>query len=104
MNYTTSTVIALLIGAVVTINGFVVNVPELLNHTKSVVNRANTQQLATVLEIYYLDHEAYPDVKGGEELVNTLENGGYIRNRPLDPKVFQYETKDNNQDYSLTLK
>ena len=98
-----STIIASLLGSVLLVNGVLVNTDDVINQAKASVNGANVHQLATVMEIYYMDHDTYPKVSGGEALINTLESEGYIRNRPLDPKVFAYESKANGQDYSLAL-
>lgn len=97
------TVISLILGTVITVNGIAIHADDILNQAKSAVNGANTHQLATVMEIYYSDHNSYPNVSGGEALIDTLESEGYIQNRPIDPKVFMYEPKANGQDYSLTL-
>ena len=98
-----SSLITTLLGSVLLINGVLVNTDDVINQAKASVNSANVHQLATVMEIYYMDHDTYPNVSGGEALINTLESEGYIRNRPLDPKVFAYESKSNGQDYSLAL-
>lgn len=98
-----SSLITTLLGSVLLINGVLVNTDDVINQAKASVNGANIHQLATVMEVYYMDHDTYPNVSGGEALINTLESEGYIRNRPLDPKVFTYESKANGQDYSLAL-
>lgn len=98
------TAISLIIGTVIMVNGIAVNTDDILNQAKSAVNGANVHQLATALEIYYLDHEAYPNVSGGQALVDTLEQEGYIQNRPLDANVFAYAVKDGGENYSLALK
>ena len=96
-------IISLLIGTVVTVNGVILQSEDIINSAKSAANGANLHQLATVVELYYSNHDAYPNVSGGEALVDTLESEGYIRNRPLDPTVFKYEPKNNGQDYELKL-
>lgn len=98
-----STIIATLLGSVLMVNGVMVNTDDIINQAKASVNGANVHQLATVMEIYYMDHNTYPNVSGGEALINELETGGYIQNRPLDPSAFNYEAKLNGQDYSLKL-
>lgn len=103
MNTLLQTTLALLIGSVITVNGITANVDDITASAKSAVNGANVHQIATVLELYYSDHNAYPAVNGGEELVNLLEQDGYIMNRPLDASVFAYEVKDSGQNYSLKL-
>lgn len=95
--------IASALGSALLVNGVLIHTDDAINQAKASVNGANMHQLATVVELYYSDHDEYPNVSGGEALIDTLESGGYIRNRPLDPKVFNYEPKQNGQDYSLTL-
>jgi len=103
MNTLLQTTLALLIGSVITVNGITAHVDDITASAKSAVNGANVHQMATALELYYSDHNSYPAVSGGEELVNTLEHDGYIMNRPLDASVFAYSAKDNGQNYSLKL-
>lgn len=98
-----STIIASLLGSVLLVNGVMLKTDDIIDQAKASVNGANVHQLATVIEIYYMDHDSYPNVSGGEALINTLESEGYIKSRPLDPKVFQYELKSGGEDYSLTL-
>lgn len=98
-----STIISALLGSVLLVNGILLHTDDIISQTKTSVNGANVHQLATVIEIYYMDHDTYPNVSGGEALINTLESEGYLRSRPLDPNVFKYELKNNGQDYSLTL-
>lgn len=99
-----ATTIASLIGTTVMINGLTLSVDDILGETKSVVNRANIHQLATVLEIYYSDNNRYPLASGGEALISELSQKGYIRNEPLEPSVFNYEAIENGQEYKLDLK
>ncbi|MFA6552548.1 MAG: type II secretion system protein GspG [Candidatus Paceibacterota bacterium] len=97
------TTLSLLLGATIMIGGVAIHADDIIGDAKSAVNGANVHQLATVLEIYYSDHNQYPNVQNGEELVNKLSAEGYIQNRPLDPTVFTYEIKSNGQDYSLSI-
>jgi type II secretory pathway pseudopilin PulG len=98
-----SSIIAALLGSVLMVNGVMLHTEDIVNQAKASVNGANIHQLATVIELYYSDHDSYPNVSGGENLINTLETEGYIKSRPLDPNVFNYEPKANGQDYSLKL-
>lgn len=98
-----STIIASILGSVLLVNGVLINTDDVVNQAKASVNGANIHQLATAVEVYYLDHSTYPNVSGGEALIQTLESEGYIRNRPLDPKLFKYEIRDDGEDYSLAL-
>jgi len=103
MNSLFQSLIVVSLGTVLTVNGVLVHASDLISTTKNVVNQTNVAQLETVLELYYSDHNSYPDVSGGKALVDTLESQGYIQNEPLDPTVFNYQPKDNDQNYSLTL-
>ncbi len=98
-----STIVATILGSVFLVNGVLVHASDVIGEAKASVNGANVHQLATVMELYYSDHDTYPTVSGGEALIETLQSEGYIRNRPLDPSVFVYKPKSNGQDYSLTL-
>ena len=98
-----STIIASVLGSVLLVNGVMLKTDDIIDQAKASVNGANVHQLATVMEIYYMDHDSYPNVSGGEALIDTLESEGYIKSRPLDPSVFQYELKSGGEDYSLTL-
>ena len=98
-----STLIAAALGSVLVVNGVMINSDDIINQAKASVNGANVHQLATVIELYYMDHDSYPNVSGGEALVNELATEGYIQNRPLDANSFNYESKLSGQDYSLTL-
>lgn len=96
-------VFSLIAGMTLVVNGMSVDVDELLDHTKDTVNQANVHQLATVLELYHLNHGTYPEVEGGEALIELLGSEEYIRNRPLDPSVFAYSTERNGQEYRLEV-
>lgn len=98
-----STIVATILGSVFLINGVLVRASDVIDQAKVSVNGANMHQLATVVELYYSDHDTYPNVTGGKALIETLQSEGYIRNRPLDPDVFTYEPKNNGQDYFLTV-
>lgn len=97
-------IISLLIGSVVVINGVAMDSETIINDAKDTVNQANVHQIATVLEIYYLDHDAYPSVEGGEALFDLFEEERLVRNRPLDASVFHYTALKNGQDYELEVK
>ena len=98
-----TTIIYAILGSVMLVNGVLVHTDDIINQAKASVNGANMHQLATVIELYYSDHNFYPNVASGKDLIDTLESEGYIQSRPLDPDVFKYEPKSNGQDYSLKL-
>ncbi|MDP2593123.1 MAG: hypothetical protein Q8P52_00525 [bacterium] len=102
-NWLTS-LIALLVGSVITINGVVVNSDDLIASATSAVNGANFHQIATVLEVYYMEHGEYPKATSGEELMDIFEKESMIRNRPIDADVFEYRTTQNGNDYILKIK
>ena len=103
MTKLTLIIMPVILGTLLTVNGALIKTDDILAETRSVVNGANMHQLATVIELYYSDHNFYPNVSGGEALVDTLEQGNYIQSRPLDPSIFNYEPQKNGQDYSLKL-
>jgi len=97
-------IISTLIGSVVMVNGALLNSEDVINTAKNTVNQANVHQIATVLELYYLNHDQYPTVEGGEALIDLFKEEKLIRNRPLDASVFHYTTIANGQDYELSVK
>ena len=98
-----STIIYTILGSVLLINGVLIHTDDIISEAKTAVNGANRHQLATVIELYYSDNDFYPNVTGGENLVNLLEQEGYFQSRLLDPNVFMYESKANGQDFTLKL-
>ncbi len=92
-----------LIGTTITIGTTAMRAEDIVDSAKSAANTANVHQIATVLELYYDDHQTYPDVDTGPELIDELVAGNYLRSRPLDASVFAYTPRDNGQDYALTL-
>ena len=89
--------------ATIVVNGVVMKAPDILASANSAVGAANVHQLSTALELYYLDHNSYPVVSNGTQMVDTLYTGGYIQSKPADSSIFQYEEKNNGNDYSLTV-
>ncbi|HUA09834.1 MAG TPA: prepilin-type N-terminal cleavage/methylation domain-containing protein [Candidatus Acidoferrales bacterium] len=62
---------------------------------------ANLKEIATALEEYQTDHEAYPDVTGATNVTNTEPNlGQYLRQTPIDPVApagfYQYQVANYN--------
>ena len=49
------TTTAILVGSTLMINGLLVNSDSVINEAKTVVSQANVHQLATAMEMYYLD-------------------------------------------------
>ncbi len=48
-------------------------------------SKSNLKELATALETYYVDNQAYPN----DVTLNILATGAYIRALPLDPCTLQ---------------
>ncbi len=103
MNSLLASIIATVLGSTLIINGLNVRVDDILDSAKLAVNQTNVYQLDTALELYYSDHNAYPDVSTGTALVDLLESEGYITSRPLDPGVYEY-TLTETGGYKLVLK
>ena len=95
-----------LIGSVIVINGPALRSEDIVASAQSAANGANIHQLATALEVYYSDHDAYPQVSagtpGGASMIDALYDAGYIRNKPNNPEAFRYELKSNG-DYLLEV-
>lgn len=98
------TLIATLIGSIITIGSISMPAEDIINNAKSATNGANLHQIATVLELYYSDNQSYPTAQDSQKLINELKTKDYIQTVPLDASVFVYTVKDNGQDYSLRLK
>jgi len=98
-----ASMIIAIIGTLAT-KGITAKAEDILNKTQGVVDQANVSQLSTAVELYYLDHNSYPPAADGIQLINILENGRYIRNRPSNPSAFQYQMAAGSNDYILTLK
>lgn len=97
-----ATLIAIIAGTTIVINGVFLNNNDVLEEAKRVSNLTNRHQLATVLELYYLDHNTYPEVTSGTALIETLYNEGYLDTKPRDPSIFKYKI-NNQEDYSLSV-
>jgi hypothetical protein len=105
MQKTISTVVSLLIGSIMTVNGINAIKPEEATATAAaVVNEANVYQLTTALELYYSDHDAYPAARDANTMVTILEDSGYLRKAPADASIYEYRVSANQSDYTLKLK
>lgn len=92
-----------LIGGTIMVNGVLLKADDIIASATSAANTANVHQFATVLELYYSDHNSYPQVTGGPAMIDELYDEGYLRSKPLDSTVFEYSSKEGGQDYSLTV-
>lgn len=92
-----------LIGGTIMVNGVLLKADDIIASATSAANTANVHQFATVLELYYSDHNSYPQVTGGPAMIDELYDEGYLRSKPLDSTVFEYSAKAGGQDYSLTV-
>ena len=95
--------ISTLIGSTVIVGGISLSSQDIVNSAQSATNSVNIHQIATVLELYYSDHQRYPNATNAEKLIDELVKQDYVRTRPIDESVFHYTSKSNGQDYSLTL-
>jgi hypothetical protein len=97
-------IIAFTAGAILTINGISTKAENILAGAEQAANTANIHQLSTAIELYYLDHNTYPDAVGGSELVNILESEHYIKSRPANPSTFAYQPTSDGNNYNLSIK
>ena len=97
-------ILPVIAGSVIMVNGVTLKSDDMIASAKVAANQVNIHQFDNVLELYYLDHNQYPAVSGGEALSELLFEDGYIRNKPLDSSVIDYEPKSGNQDYYLGMK
>ncbi len=66
------------------------------------VNRANSRQIITAIEAYYIDNGHYPAQPGAQGLIEELKQEGYItENFPIDTSEMTYYPQDNGQSYVL---
>jgi type II secretion system protein G len=69
----------------------------------------NLKEIATALELYQTDHEAYPDVTSPTNVTSTDTNlGQYLRQTPIDPVnptgFYQYQVANyQSGDASYTI-
>lgn len=103
MNTTLIQLAMVLTTVTIAVNGIFMNADDILKDAKKAVNAANINQLSTALELYYLDHNNYPAAKDGTELIEILLTEQYIKNKPLDPSLFNYATLARGSDYTLTF-
>lgn len=97
-------IVTAVIGTSITIAGATLPIEDILGDAVAAVSAANLHQFATVIELYYADHGIYPQVSGGDALVELLAAEDYIINRPLDPSVFLYGASADGQEYHLALR
>ena len=84
------------------INGIAVKGADLLAGASLAVGQTNIQQFRTALDLYYIDHNRYPDAESGSDMITILERENYIReNNPINKDQFDYQVKDDGQNYSL---
>lgn len=102
MNTLAPTLIAIAAGGALLVNGIFLNADDVINEAQRVTNETNVHQLATILELYYLDHDTYPDVSGGEALIESLYRNGYLLSKPRDAKIFTYEPRGDTYYLAIT--
>ncbi|MFZ1720591.1 MAG: type II secretion system protein GspG [Candidatus Moraniibacteriota bacterium] len=91
----------LVIAGFILVNVGSITTNAILDAATDTANAANVRQLSTAIELYHLDHNAYPSARTGDQLVNTLYTEGYIENKPADASVFAYEKVSTGDAYSL---
>lgn len=104
MNYIFTFLVPLLVGTTVMIGNVVVDTDKIMASAWEASNLANQHQIRTVLELYYLDHNKYPEAYNAEGLFKELVEGGYIKSKPVNPEVFDYKVKNGYQDYDFNIK
>jgi type II secretory pathway pseudopilin PulG len=86
------------------IGGVAFKANDIIASATDATNSVNIQQLKTALELYYSDHDSYPPVADGTQLIEILWKENYIQNKPLNPSVFIYQRSADGQNYILSLK
>lgn len=91
-----------------TAGGVAAGTGTIINSAKNVQKTANLRQIATALELYYLDNLSYPAIsekgnKGFSEAAENLVKGGYINFVPQDGEDYEYFSQKNGQGYVLRV-
>ena len=103
MNTALELLMVSLIGSIIVVNTTMMHTEDIIKTAKHTVNMADVHQFATALELYYSDHQVYPQDVDGPAMIDELYADGYILSKPLDSTVFYYSAKDAGQDYSLRV-
>jgi len=97
-----STIILLPVVAL-TIGSVAIKSQDLMASASFAVNRANSRQIITAVEAYYIDNGHYPAQASAQGLIEELKQTGYItENFPIDTSEMTYYSQNNGQSYVLT--
>ncbi len=104
MNYIITAIIPALMGTSLLIGGHMLDSSKIIASAWEASNLANRHQIRTVLELYYLDNNEYPESKNASELFDELYKKGYIEEKPVNPEAFEYRTENSYQNYKFSIK
>lgn len=102
MNIILSVIIPAIIGASIGVGAAVLSASDIIDASWSASNLANQHQIRNALEIYYLDHNNYPQVANAGALFDLLKDEEYIKNKPLNPEDFSYSPQG-AEDYEFKI-
>ena len=74
-----------------------------VNDATQVSQAASVWQVKTALELYRQDYEHYPVMLSSQDLLDELEQNGYIEARCKNIPAFLYEPFSDGQDYTLRV-
>lgn len=91
----------------VIVGGIPVVIGETLNDAKDIQRIANLRQLATTLELYYLDNQNYPQIAGAssnERFSDLLfQLSDYLASFPTGKRNYDYQDLNSGQNYILKV-
>ncbi len=95
-------ILAVLSTASIVIGGVSFNAGDFLSQARDAEKVANLKQMVNVLEMYYLDHDAYPSVAGDNRFENLVRQAGdYLNSTPNDKEKYDYQSFNSGEDYII---
>ena len=101
MNSLLSFLIALLIGSTVIVNGVSLNAEDIIGETQRIVDETNIHQIRTALEIYYINHNHYPNVFNKDDMLTELLSNHYLYKISDNLINFSYSVDNQGESYDL---
>ncbi len=103
MNTIMTIIIPAIIGSSLLIGASTIQNSDIINSAWAAANLANRHQIRTVLELYYLDNNKYPEASNAPELFEILYSNGYIEEKPINPDSFHYTVLDRGEKYKFAI-
>ena len=87
--------------ATVMVGGVTINIQDVLTEATDTQRVANLRQLTVALDLYYTDHDSYPQTSNFESALSELALQGYIGSLPANPELYAYTQTKKGQGYIL---